>query len=382
MGGTGNAQGAWARRVGVASGGSGLVTVIKAGTGQVRAAVRTSDRPFQIVVTLGGTIGYVLNGVSSVVGVKVGAVVTARTVRAARYPLGLAITPDGETVYISRHSNTGPGSVLPVRAATGRAGRPVYAPLSGGDIAGPLTVTPDGKTVLAAETFVGNASREGILPIRIPGNVRGRIITFGDPQHQPRELLVTPDSRTVFVLSFGLRSDLLSQLRLVTGKVMRSLKLPSGQNAMAMTPDGRLLYLANPGDNTVTVVKTTTNTILSRVRVNLAWSLAISPDGKTVYVGCADQLTGDPEVVTIATATNQPSSPVLLDQSNSGTVDAVAVGPDGRTAYFGISTIGGFVVPMNTATRTLRAPVPVAPEPTAVAIGQHGSTVWIISSNF
>jgi YVTN family beta-propeller protein len=152
------------------------------------------------------------------------------------------------------------------------------------------------------------------------------------------------------------------------------------QVAMAMTPDGRLIYLADYSDSTVTVVRTATNTILKRIHVSFAFSLAVSPDGKTVYAGGADPNTGNPEVVTIATARNTTSRPILLGQ-DGGVVKTIAVTPTGRTAYFAISSIGNFIVPMRTATRTLGTPIPVGPDPTAIAIARYGSAMYVVSTN-
>lgn len=174
-----------------------------------------------------------------------------------------------------------------MNARTGVPGRPVHLPLAGGQISAPIAVVPDGRRVLATESFVGLQSREGLLPIRTATNIPGRVARFGRTLYGPVQMLVTPDSRTAFVLSVGngKQGDLLTPMRITTGKAGKSLVLPSPQVAMAMTPDGRLIYLADYYDGIVTVVRTATNTIVKRLHVNSAFSLAISPDGKTVYVG-------------------------------------------------------------------------------------------------
>ena len=58
---------------------------------------------------------------------------------------------------------------------------------------------------------------------------------------------------------------------------------------MAMTPDGKTIYVANLGSGTVTPVSTATNTAGQPIKVGSQPSaIAITPDGKTVYVANRD----------------------------------------------------------------------------------------------
>jgi len=358
----------------------GSVTIIDTRTNRVAATVRVGLVPHQVVVTPDGATAYVLNGFSyTVTQIRLGRRVTSRRVRAGSFPIGLAISPGGKKLYISRHSNTAPGSVLPVNARTGVPGRPVNLSLTDGQISAPIAVVPDGRRVLATESFVGLRSREGLLPIRTATDTRGRVARFGRASYGPVQMLVTPDSRTAFVLSAGnpTQGDLLTPIQIASGTARKSLVLPSPQVTMAMTPDGRLIYLADYYDGIVTVVRTDTNTIVRRLHVYSAFSLAISPDGKTVYAGGNDPNTGIPEVVIIATARNTTSTPILLSQQG-GVVNTIAVTPNGRTAYFAINS---FVIPMRTTTRTLGTPIPVGPDPIAIAIARHGSAMYVVNAN-
>ena len=86
--------------------------------------------PSEITLTPDGKIAYVLNTSSSSVSmVSTGSGgATSRTIKAGRYPIGIAITPSGNRVFITRHQNFGPGSVLPVKASTGLPRQPVSPP--------------------------------------------------------------------------------------------------------------------------------------------------------------------------------------------------------------------------------------------------------------
>lgn len=364
----------------------GSVTIINTRTNKVSSTVRVGLVPTQVVTTPDGKTAYVLNVFSATVTqIKVGRTVTSKRVRLGTTALGLAMTPDGKKLYISRRQATiaNLGSVLPVNAQTGAPGRPVNLPSGGGNTFGTITVVPNGRQVLAAEFLVGSKASEGVLPIRTATGRQGRLISFGRSFYQPIMMTVTPDSRTAFVLGAdgtGKHGDLLTPIHLATGKAAKSLLLPSPQVAMAMTANGRFIYLADYLDNTVTVVRTATDSIVKRIQVSGAFSLTTSPDGKTVYAGGADPSTGIPEVVTIATASNSASTPILIGR-DGGVITTIAVTPDGRTAYFAIISTSNVVVPMNTATRALGPPIPVGPRPMAIAIARHGSIMYVVDSN-
>jgi DNA-binding beta-propeller fold protein YncE len=72
---------------------------------------------------------------------------------------------------------------------------------------------------------------------------------------------------------------------------------------MAVTPDGKTLYVA--GSDTITPISTATNTPGQPIRVrNSAGNMTVTPDGKTLYAA------GRPGVVPISTATNTVGRPI------------------------------------------------------------------------
>ncbi|WP_214484924.1 hypothetical protein [Bacillus sp. SM2101] len=65
--------------------------------------------------------------------------------------------------------------------------------------------------------------------------------------------------------------------------------LSVGSSPLAITPDGKLAYVANeadgnPFDNTVSVIETTTNSIIATIPVGSPNNTFITPDGKLAYV--------------------------------------------------------------------------------------------------
>lgn len=361
----------------------GFVTIISTRTNHVLARVRVGIAPNQIVATPDGRTAYVLSGYSATVTqIKDnGGSATTKAVHIDGYALGLAMAPDGKTVYVTRYT---PSELKPstqgfqaVNARTGIAARPVNLNPALGPIFGTITVLPDRRKLLLADSGIGRG-REALLPVQIAHHRAGpRTDLFGCCLDQPILMLVTPNSKTAAVISDNPANGrgLFTSINLTSGTARKSLVLPAYVSA-AMTPNGRLTYLADASDNTITVVRTATSRVITRLHINFPSSLAISPDGRTVWVGAADPVTGDPELMTISTARNTVSAPTTLNQL--GAISALALAPNGRTAYFGITN--GYIIPVNTATRTPGAPIRVGPNPTAIAFSRRG-TMYVVARN-
>ena len=89
------------------------------------------------------------------------------------------------------------------------------------------------------------------------------------------------------------------------------------------------------------------------------WSVAVTPDGHTVYV--ANTVSGT--VTPIATATNVPGVPIKVGSGPDG----VAITPDGHAVY--VANAGsGTVTPIATATNTPAAAIKVGLLPRGAGI--------------
>jgi len=88
---------------------------------------------------------------------------------------------------------------------------------------------------------------------------------------------------------------------------------------MAITPNGRTLYVLNSGGDTVTPIRVATNAVGVPIPVpHQPFTLAITPNGKTLYV------TGGANLLTpIRTSTNKAGTPILVGQGPSAIAFAV-----------------------------------------------------------
>ena len=88
---------------------------------------------------------------------------------------------------------------------------------------------------------------------------------------------------------------------------------------MVVTPNGRTLYVLNSGGDTVTPIRVATNTAGAPIPVpHQPFTLAITPDGKTLYVTGGANL-----LIPIRTSTNHPGSPIVVGVSPSAIAFAI-----------------------------------------------------------
>ncbi len=103
-------------------------------------------------------------------------------------------------------------------------------------------------------------------------------------------------------------------------------------------------------------------------------AIAITPDGQTAYV--AQNATNT--IVPVNLTTGAVGSLIDLAQEPTG----IATTPDGRTVYVvtgGEQIGGGDVVPIDTATDTAGAPIYAGLVPTAIAIAPDGQTAYVVN---
>ncbi len=192
-------------------------------------------------------------------------------------------------------------------------------------------------------------------------------------------MAITPNGRTVYVS--GDEPNAVIPVSAVTHKVGKPIefgrKVPM---EMLITPNGKTVYVLPDGGGEIIPIATATNTLEKPIKtgegVGGPFQMAITPDGKTLYTASSKiPFTGPSYVVPIATATNKPGKPIKIQ---NGTTVALLMNPDGRTLYaFAQSRTGIQIIPIATATNTPEEPVSVAGNG-PLAITPDGQILYVV----
>jgi sugar lactone lactonase YvrE len=306
-------------------------------------------------------------------------------------PVAVPAPPAGGagTAYVAVNQNT----VVPISLATNTAGTPIKAPESIPDpFITSAAATPNGRTVYEVGSDVGSGTP--VTPIDTATNTAGPAIRLGDVGTL-QGIAVAPDGKAAYLSATG------GLVRISTGtNTVSRLRgcPPYGCGAMAFTPNGKSLYVINhnalKGPRTVTVIRTSTNAVRTRITLpvpesgrSFLFNIAVTPNGKTAYVvdGMYDGDPGTSSVVPISVATNTPLAPIKIPAA--GEADGLVIAPDGQTAYvlsMSSQTASPFqvaVTPIDLATNKAEPAInlPESADAYYMALTPDGKTLYVLA---
>jgi DNA-binding beta-propeller fold protein YncE len=155
----------------------------------------------------------------------------------------------------------------------------------------------------------------------------------------------------------------------------------NGPCALAMSRDGRFLYVADYGDGysagrTVDVIDVMNGNAAKSIRVgDYPTELAVTPGGRRLYV-LVDPVSvtglGSGELVPVDPVTGAVSQPLRF----AGGADEMVLSPDGRTLYVVAGDDNISVVPLDVSDEARGTPITLPDIPNALAMGADGKTLY------
>jgi YVTN family beta-propeller protein len=322
--------------------------------------------------------------VGAVVLVAIAAVIPALTgihgnTAAASHPAPGPWTPPNGTAYVI---NSGGGTVTPIDLATSTPGKPIKA--SGEIVA--MTIAPDGKTayVATALSTTVTPSAQAVQPIDLATATPGRPINLQRPADA---IVITPDGKTAYIIN-GFPSRTLTRVDLATNTPGKPVTLSGPPAAIAIAPDGKAYVAIQTGtgaqgpDSRATCDFMPIDLAAGRLGKPVKLSgepeaIAIAPDGKTAYVVMYSSVTP------VNLATGRAGKPIKVGGKTPsaaffGEPMAIAISPDGTTAYVADGA-SSTVTPIALATNTPGKPIGLSGKPgaDAIAISPDGTTAYV-----
>jgi DNA-binding beta-propeller fold protein YncE len=309
------------------------------------AAAPAHADPFVYVTSgSGGTVfqyGVDMNGALSPL--------STPTVAAGAAPIGVAVSPDGQSVYVTNDDGVAQydvgddGLLSPKDTPTVASSQQPFD----------IVVSPDNRSV-----YVANQVGDDLISLFDvgPGGAlfpkRGQASVALAPNHYPTSVAVSPDRSSVYVTSsnpLAQGDGWIYQYDVKPGGVLSpknpaTVALGAPPGAITVHPDGESAYLGLPASDTVAQYSVGAGDgTLSPIAGGPVGTgdnpaqAAVSPDGESLYVtNVGDPIRQDPGSVT---QYDINASTGALSPKDPGTVSAgshpgaVAVSPDGQSAY-------------------------------------------------
>lgn len=299
-----------------------------------------------------------------------------KTIQFSNDPGGIAVTPDGNYVYVAINYE---GIVRVIRTSDNTVVDTIDI---GGDSRYDVAITPNGEFVYVTD-FDGQI-------IRVIQTLDNKVVDTVPPDDSPyifpSSLAITPNGHTVYVTNSCNPCNAVSVIQTSNNTMVDYIIVgPSDDvvgacpQGIAVTPDGHYVYVANafdytiPGgtdDGTVSVIRTSDNIVVKTILVGgNPVDVAITPDGEYVYVSVDDTT-----VSVIRTSDN-----TLVDTITDGVgprPSRMAVTPNGAYVFV-VNHHSNTVSVIQTSDNTVVDTITVGYGPWCIAITPNGNTAYV-----
>jgi YVTN family beta-propeller protein len=267
-------------------------------------------------------------------------------------PVGVVVSANSKYIYVAEEANN---TLAVIDAATHQIiDNAIYA---GPEPAG-VVLTPNGKTLYVASQ--GQALGFATSDLILAQDLLNLEPNFG--------LAVSPNGKSLYVANQGGQISVFDTAG--AGKFVQNITVGTSPVDVAFTPNGKMAYVTNASDNTVSVIDVKTSSVKGGPITGLdePYGINITPNGDTAYVLDVDS------VGVIDAKTNTVTTSIDLSSYGNATGYFMGMTPDGKYLYVPVdnfpNSLGALVV-IRTVTNLVTLPAPAAQlgdEPTAIAI--------------
>lgn len=283
-------------------------------------------------------------------------------------PEAMALSPTGTRLYaVGRFRNgvrvmdTATFSVTEV-PSTGAGPVPPSR-----DFPDDIVVSPDG-----ARVYVANGALNRVTVIDAATNTVSRTLTTGT---DPSALALTPDGRKLYVAVLGVTAPstvtvIDTRTLTITGTIQAPVTALS--KSMAMHPNGSRLYVAGGLISILTVIDTSNDRQVATLNVGGS-RIAISPDGSRLFA--FDQF--NRRVAVIDTSTNRLVNSIAVPESEL--IDDLVITPDGRNVC--AAHRPGQVSIIDTVTAVVRNVITYPRRVKGLAVSPDSKTAFVVTDD-
>lgn len=258
------------------------VQVVDVATNKVTTSMELGDMPYSIALSNDGQRGYAVDLMQREVwfiDLVSNSVVKRVELGEPRRPVlrpGVAVSPDGRTVYTTLSQPEGAGSDLLYSIDTTTGAKQQRAL---GFHPGDLVADKDGIHVWVAgcRGLCSDGALHAVDPSD-PGHATQLVLPT-----VPGEVAISPDGARVYVTN-GLAASL-AVADTAAGSIVTNVKVGAEPLGVATSPDGKRVYVTNFQAGTMSVIDAQTNEVIDTLNVGATpRAIAVTPDGKRAYL--------------------------------------------------------------------------------------------------
>ena len=287
------------------------VTVIDTASNALVDAIHIGQMPRGVAISPHGKFVYVTNGVNTVSVIATASNTVVKTIPVGLVPIGVAITGDGRFVYVA-NSQSNTVSVI------ARASNTVVRTIPVGKKPQGVAITPNGQFVYVVDFLrerrrflrrSGQSWRSPPPATRWWGSIPVGVAPLG--------AAISPHGEIRRRDEIDKSSNASSAIATASNTVVKTIPIMGLEffpcNGVAMGPNGNYAYVTDTENGTVLAIDRASNTVVQTITVGSSpIGVATTGDGKFVYVAND----GSNSVSVIAKGPGQPPSYTVVDTIN------------------------------------------------------------------